>query len=119
MEYTSIYSPLDPSREEIRLVEIISTTPSIVCKLSTVSLHDELVFTALSYMWGDPTITKFITVNGTPVSVTTNLASAIRDAYYHWTEGSLSDGPVQSRRLWADAICIYLYRSSIKGSNNQ
>ena len=106
MEYTSIYSPLDPSREEIRLVEIISTTPSIVCKLSTVSLHDELVFSALSYVWGDPTITQFITVDGTPVSVTTNLASAIRDVYYHWTEGSLSDGPVQSRRLWADAICI-------------
>ncbi|KAF2679838.1 HET-domain-containing protein [Lentithecium fluviatile CBS 122367] len=106
MKSNPIYSVLDTSRQEIRLIEIISTAPDIVCELSTVSLLGDPAFSALSYVWGDAAVTEAITVNGTPLSVTTNLANAIRDVHYHWTQGALHDQPVQSRRLWADGICI-------------
>ncbi|ORX97235.1 hypothetical protein BCR34DRAFT_578078 [Clohesyomyces aquaticus] len=52
----SIYSALDKPRKTIRLVKIFSTDPEIKCELEVVSLKDSPVFSALSYVWGDPTI---------------------------------------------------------------
>ncbi|EPE31133.1 hypothetical protein GLAREA_04100 [Glarea lozoyensis ATCC 20868] len=53
-------------------------------------------YTALSYVWGDASITKAVLVDGAPVQVTVNLFNALRD---------IRD---QKRvmRLWADALCI-------------
>ncbi|PVH83202.1 HET-domain-containing protein [Cadophora sp. DSE1049] len=53
-------------------------------------------YTALSYVWGDPSNTGSIHVDGTLVTITATLDAALRD---------LRD---ESRvlRIWADALCI-------------
>lgn len=102
----SIYTPLDPSQNVIRLLEIVSTNPEIVCTLSLVSLKDNPRFCALSYEWGDPAIRTTITVEDKPVAITRNLACALQDVHYHWNQSSLPEEENGARRLWADAICI-------------
>ncbi|KAM6511811.1 hypothetical protein FALCPG4_016804 [Fusarium falciforme] len=97
---SSLYANLQMSGRQIRLLQITSTKPEIVCKLEVVSLEDEPAYSALSYVWGDPAITKSVLVNGERVNVTTNLALALEHAPKH-----LEDANVVPR-LWADAICI-------------
>jgi len=100
------YLPLNNSRQEIRLLDIIATTPEIVCKLSTVSLQDNPKFYALSYVWGSGNERDVITIDGVPKTVTINLSRAIRDVCYHWTQVITSDEAALPQRLWADAVCI-------------
>lgn len=73
----------------------------IKCQLYQLPLtEDEHVdFFALSYVWGDPTVTKPITLNGEPFEVTANLYSALdqlRSSVNGFTE----------KFVWIDAICI-------------
>ena len=70
--------------------ELISTT------LSTV--ENDLLdhYTALSYVWGDPSRRVSINVEGKTLSITASLDTALRH---------LRD-PSRTRRIWADAICI-------------
>ncbi|KAI0026083.1 heterokaryon incompatibility protein-domain-containing protein [Xylariomycetidae sp. FL0641] len=53
-------------------------------------------FTALSYVWGDPTPVDMILLDGCECPITANLSAALRD---------IRD-PSRVHRLWADAICI-------------
>jgi Heterokaryon incompatibility protein (HET) len=53
-------------------------------------------YEALSYAWGDPTITTPVTIHGLPFEVTTNLESALRHLR----------SERNTRTLWIDAICI-------------
>ncbi|PMD34246.1 HET-domain-containing protein [Hyaloscypha variabilis F] len=53
-------------------------------------------FTALSYVWGDPTITSFIYIDDHHVTITASLAAALRD---------IRDSSLVFR-IWADALCI-------------
>jgi len=106
MDGNSIYLPLNNSRQEIRLLDIIATTPEIVCKLSTVSLQDNPKFYALSYVWGNGNERDVITIDDVRKSVTTNLARAIRDVCYHWNQIITSEEAALPHRLWADAVCI-------------
>ncbi|KAI0547991.1 heterokaryon incompatibility protein-domain-containing protein [Xylaria curta] len=59
---------------------------------------DDLVesYTALSYVWGDPTPVDRILIDGKKLGITANLGAALRD---------LRDNS-RIHRLWADAICI-------------
>ncbi|RTE78457.1 hypothetical protein BHE90_007050 [Fusarium euwallaceae] len=97
---SSVYDNLQIHSRQIRLLKVISTNPEIVCRLKVVSLDDEPAYSALSYVWGDPAITKSILVNGKRVHVTTNLASALEHAPKHLEDANVAP------RLWADAICI-------------
>ncbi|RSL60706.1 hypothetical protein CEP53_005371 [Fusarium sp. AF-6] len=97
---SSLYDNLQIHGRQIRLLEVISTKPEIVCRLKVVSLDDEPAYSALSYVWGDPAITKSILVNGKRVHVTTNLASALEHAPKHLEHADVA------LRLWADAVCI-------------
>ncbi|KLU87971.1 hypothetical protein MAPG_06961 [Magnaporthiopsis poae ATCC 64411] len=88
MALSSIYQPLDPARQEIRIIEITPFDPKdkssvINCKLHVVSLLDKPDFIALSYTWGDPAVTKEIIVNGAPFNATVNLDAALRQAVRH------------------------------------
>ncbi|CZR69946.1 uncharacterized protein PAC_19847 [Phialocephala subalpina] len=56
-------------------------------------------YDALSYVWGDPTITRKIIVNGHEVNVTENLEAALRSLQCRLDDRS-------GRRLWIDALCI-------------
>jgi hypothetical protein len=98
----AIYTPLDASNRQIRLLRVEPASEEaapIVCTLEIASLDDNLDFTALSYVWGDATITEDITLSaiepraqtprwgrskmhqrqrGALFPVTVNLAAALR-----------------------------------------
>jgi len=56
-------------------------------------------FVALSYVWGDPTVTREVFVNDCLVPVTVNLEAALRQLRNH-------SRIQQGFRIWVDAICI-------------
>lgn len=92
------YSPLDPQKSEIRLVTLLpgKSRDAIRCTLSIASLDSLPEFTALSYVWGNPSKKKPIIVDSEPFDVTVNLEACLRAIRKRW------------RRcvLWIDAICI-------------
>ncbi|KAF2677097.1 hypothetical protein K458DRAFT_320508 [Lentithecium fluviatile CBS 122367] len=92
-----LYFPLDPTRKEVRFLEVVSTRPKTICKLQTVSLIDNPTYSAVSYVWGNASKTEPIMVNGTWVPVTVSLARAIKSIHRR------SD---MHQRLCANALCI-------------
>jgi hypothetical protein len=69
----------------------------IRCELFEASLDDaELQYQAVSYAWGDASITQCIECNGLDVDVTVSLGTALQ-AFRH---------PEDVRIYWADALCI-------------
>jgi hypothetical protein len=109
-EMTSqIWKPLDGKRQ-IRLARLapssdINAQPS--CKLEIVSLEDNCAYEALSYVWGDPNVTRPILMQGAEVQVTTNLEAALR--YLRQ--------PTEESLFWIDAICVN--QSDIQERNAQ
>jgi hypothetical protein len=96
------YQPLD-GNEGIRLLHLYpasSPTAEIRCDLihTTLKMCADIYdhYTALSYVWGNPNDTRTILINGTHVSITINLYSALRDLRHE----------CKAMRVWADAICI-------------
>lgn len=99
---------LDLSSDEIRVLVLQpgKGDAPIHAHLTLTTLHNNLQYEALSYVWGDPGATKPIQLRATDdmnslgmeveVQITTNLESALRHL-------RLND---RSRTLWADAICI-------------
>ncbi|KAI0147133.1 heterokaryon incompatibility protein-domain-containing protein [Xylariaceae sp. FL1272] len=103
----SLYTPLEPTLSQVRFIEIIPSASDdqlVSCRLETMDLAGGTPYAALSYVWGDASITEDILVNGIKVAVTTNLASALR----HFSKNGFPchghDGKVTW--LWVDAICI-------------
>jgi hypothetical protein len=119
------YQPLDSARSEFRLLYPIQHTEpdaslsdpdpelktvltkdnffvtpdlSMEFELRTVSLDNDFepVYTALSYVWGNPETSKSITVNGCTFAITENLNIALRHLQY--------DDIFPA--IWIDAICI-------------
>lgn len=68
----------------------------IMCELQHECLASAQPYEALSYVWGDPSDTRVIWLNGHPHYVTRNLYSALQHL-------RLED---QDRVLWVDALCI-------------
>ncbi|GFN14983.1 HET domain-containing protein [Aspergillus tubingensis] len=92
-----LYHKLDTTLKQIRLVTIEpgKWRDDIQCTLRETSLADSEPYETLSYVWGDHTNTKIITVNGRNFKATANLESALRHLR--------RDTP---RTMWIDAICI-------------
>lgn len=90
------HSPL--ANGEIRILEVLSGKheDDMRCVLRSVDLPSLPSYEAVSYVWGDPSITKPIDINGAAFNVTVNLEAALR----HIRK------PDASRLLWVDAICI-------------
>jgi len=113
-EYTSadmdsIYDsvPLEHGAStNIRVIEILDGTQPmessagalVSCKFHTISLEKPPVYTALSYTWGSPDVTKTIELDGTPFEVRENLWDFLRQAQCNRSS--------RSRYLWIDALCI-------------
>ena len=96
------YKPLPLDGSEIRLVAIIpgEKDAAVECVVSHYPFSENGVDTqeyeALSYVWGEETITIPITVNRKPFQATKNLEAALRALRRRDAE----------RLLWIDAICI-------------
>lgn len=91
------YESLDVDSYEIRILTILPGLPASIvsCTMQRTSLISPIKYAALSYCWGDDSITTDILVNGVKIGVTVNLA----DALQHLRELGVS-------RLWVDALCI-------------
>ncbi|KAH7377540.1 heterokaryon incompatibility protein-domain-containing protein [Cadophora sp. MPI-SDFR-AT-0126] len=96
---------LDASKQQIRLLELLSLDTSIKWKLHTVTLDNDLHFAALSYVWGDKSVTTDIEINGTVVPITTNLAAALKHVRSYW-QYEFPSKDQSSFRIWVDALCI-------------
>ncbi|KAK1764026.1 heterokaryon incompatibility protein-domain-containing protein [Phialemonium atrogriseum] len=102
----SPYDCLKRGKKEIRLV-----TFSSLAKSNPIDLHITTVdldtfrgkYQALSYVWGDPSITKSIIFGGVPKHVTANLHDALCQIREMWRASGKSAGV---DHLWIDAICI-------------
>jgi hypothetical protein len=94
----ALYEPLDSKRREIRIAKLNpgDFSDDIHCTLFKVSLDDNPQYEALSYVWGDPGVTRQISLNGSPYQVTESLEIALRHLRL----------PSEERILWIDAICI-------------
>jgi hypothetical protein len=101
-----VRSPLRSERKEIRVLELLPIVADcgfeVSCLLHTVSLLHEPKphYSALSYVWGNPTTTKPILLNGRAHNVTENLAAALKFLT------SFRRHRLRDFRLWVDAICI-------------
>lgn len=82
----------------IRVVELLhnGSQDPITCRLHFVALGDQIQYTALSYVWGDPTKTKEIILDGKPFHVRENLWNFLCQARQSKLRGL----------LWIDAISI-------------
>lgn len=95
MEYTAI----DPSRKEIRLLNLHCGKPGdrIACSISTLSLDDlDVDYEALSYVWGLSNGNCVAHIEGVLVPITDNLWQAL-NGLRHMD---------RDRKLWVAALCI-------------
>lgn len=103
------YHPLPQDGATIRILVLLPATSfdrSIRCQLAYERLSD-VSYEALSYVWGDPSITQNITVDDQKMPVTINLYEALK----HLRSRS------KPRILWVDAICID--QSNVKERDSQ
>jgi len=103
------YSPLPKDGNfHVRLLTLCPGPPGspIRFDLTPKNLTNATPFEALSYVWGDASVTKQAHLCGKPFNVTTNLHSALRHLRY----------PDRPRTLWVDAICINQYDDDEKQS---
>jgi hypothetical protein len=116
MDPSSVYAslPLDRPQKEIRLVEILETHPQLRCRLSKVSLLNNPIFCALSYVWGASKDYQNIDVNDVSFSVTKSLADALSNIQIHWAQ-AFPDRDKTDMRFWADALCINQTDNTEKG----
>ncbi|GKZ69567.1 hypothetical protein AnigIFM50267_004779 [Aspergillus niger] len=93
------YDKLDPSASQIRLLTILpdeNDENPVRGSLHTVSLNDTCDFDALSYVWGDTSVTVDISVDDCLVGVTPNLHAFLRRLRQ----------PNSERTVWVDYVCI-------------
>jgi hypothetical protein len=95
-----LYSPLSPHGCKIRLVTLYSKfrskSRSLVLDVEHALLDHKPTYAALSYVWGDPTASVPILLNGQTHAITKNLAEALRHLQ-HYRKNIV---------LWVDSICI-------------
>ncbi|KAI0884041.1 heterokaryon incompatibility protein-domain-containing protein [Annulohypoxylon maeteangense] len=96
------YNPLPEDGSQIRLITILpgGKHKKVKCTVSNFpfvkNASQNPEYEALSYVWGDATITTSITLNSRPFQVTTNLEAALRALRLR----------NKKRLVWVDAICI-------------
>jgi hypothetical protein len=95
---------LDAASREIRLLLIHCGTGDelVKCTMLRASLeeaaHSALHFNALSYVWGDPTDTRTISIDGQFIDVTKNLESALQRLGRRMAE-------FDNLPVWVEAVC--------------
>ncbi|KAK5167350.1 uncharacterized protein LTR77_007049 [Saxophila tyrrhenica] len=99
-----IYPPLDESRKQIRLMRIHAgpdPRTMLVCSLESVDLSAANPFYALSYVWGPPSPTQSISLNGHITQIRQNLW-----LFLHALRARFCQRKTDTIRVWADYTCI-------------
>ncbi|XPS79539.1 hypothetical protein M3J09_011520 [Ascochyta lentis] len=101
-----VYPPLDPSKEEIRLVTLhppLEGDSALRCTFSHISFLNDTgaslkppSYETLSYVWGQPDFSDSIIVNNQQLHITPSLATILPNLRLE----------AEPRLLWIDAICI-------------
>ncbi|TPX09015.1 uncharacterized protein E0L32_001724 [Thyridium curvatum] len=101
---SSIYGALDDGRSEIRALSLNSGDfdDPISCSLQVVSLQDQPIYRALSYVWGTAPPNITISINGHETQITPSLAATLRRIRHPASSSATADGSL----IWIDAICI-------------
>ena len=102
------YSELDPSKRNIRLLEILHANDGTPLRLKllapfSLSLGESPRYCAISYFAGNHKETEVIYVDGIQFNAFANLAHALRQVATARERGDLTDYPPL---IWADQICI-------------
>lgn len=107
------YKPIDSSKKEIRIIHLLpgDFDDTINIELVPVSLSSDPTpqYDALSYVWGLEKCPTPAFVNGVPITITSNLDTALR--YFR----DKSD----EKTLWVDAVCINQKDNMEKGPQVQ
>lgn len=98
------HQQLDSRHNGIRLLRLLpplgneatGDVEPVSCVLEHVSLDTVPAYVAISYLWGNPKPSSYLSVNGQLLPITHNLEVALRH---------LRD-ILKSSRLWIDAVCI-------------
>lgn len=80
----------------LRIEPSVSFDDPICCTLKVMPLQGAPAYSAVSYVWGDPAITRTIHVNGVPITVRLNIWNVLLQMRSNGNTGL----------LWIDAICI-------------
>ncbi|KAI2621622.1 HET-domain-containing protein [Hypoxylon sp. NC1633] len=92
------YVPLENPDRQIRILIVNSGswTDTIECSVQAVFIDDNPQYEALSYVWGDPSKKRQISLDGHTIQVTENLFYALRRLR----------SASSTRTMWVDAVCI-------------
>ncbi|KAE9373754.1 HET-domain-containing protein [Stipitochalara longipes BDJ] len=93
------YSALDATIREFRLIELVpgSSTAALEFCLSNHSLDEpNIMYEALSYVWGDSKMTNPVRLNGHQFFITRSLYTAFLYLRHE----------THKRTIWVDAVCI-------------
>jgi len=98
--------PLEPNGDDIRFLRFKGNgrnkdEPGLRCSLVKASFKTTKYYT-LSYLWGDPTPSERLVVNGLIVGITKNLSQALERFQAIVDEAAVSNDQL----IWVDAICI-------------
>jgi len=101
--------PLEPTGDNIRLLRFEGRGRSkdesgLRCSVVKASLSHSKYF-ALSYVWGDPTRSEPLIVNGLKVAITKNLSQAL-ERFQADADAQAYVSGNQENLIWTDALCI-------------
>jgi hypothetical protein len=109
-----IYEPL-PTARSVRLLKLHGDSEPpirddrIRCTLRVVSLDECPAYSAISYTWGDASVTHVIECDGKEIHTRPNLLRLLQE---------ICRSKYRDHELWIDAICIYSYRTATKCCRN-
>lgn len=110
MAQQTLYTPLDPSTRQIRLLHVSCSGfdddfAPVICSLVTASLDDpSLKYMALSYVWGLEMSQTLLVVNGTDFKATANSFEFL--VRYRKISHVVPQWELANLPLWIDAVCI-------------
>ena len=96
------YEPLDVAKKEIRLLTVaqsLSDKGQVQCSLSTVTLHEQPSFEAISWCWGDPREKAHILLNGYKHEIPASTDRLLKGL-------CIEHAHAPDARFWLDAVCI-------------
>jgi Heterokaryon incompatibility protein (HET) len=83
----------------LRLQPSPSPSSTLHCSLTTASIDALPPYKALSYVWGDPTLSSTIFISNSPLQIAANCFEALQ----HLAPKSSDE---EERLVWVDFICI-------------